>query len=102
MNSDEAWEIVKRYSRVSDFAEDEMPLVEEALTHIYIEARNLYDEDHFYMWEADVEAGAYNLADYYEKVGKYELAIKYYQISIEHGCDFAQGRIENIKNRINR
>lgn len=97
MDSNEAWEIVKQYSGTDNYTEDEMPLIEEALMHIYVMARDLCDADEFYLWEADVEAGAFNLASYYEKIGKYDLAIKYYEISEEYGCSFAREKIDIIK-----
>lgn len=98
MDSNEAWEIVKQYSGANNYTEDEMPLIEEALTYIYVEARDLCDAG-FDLWEADVEAGAFNLAHYYEKIGKYDLAIKYYEISEEYGCSFAREKIDNIRGK---
>lgn len=99
MDSNEAWEIVKQYSGANNYSEDEMPLVEEALMHIYVKARELCDAG-FDLWRADVEAGAFNLAYYYEKIDKYELAIKYYTISQKYGCDFVEDKIDNIRNKL--
>lgn len=49
------------------------------------------------MWKTDVRAAAYNLGSHYEKIGKHDLAIKYYKISEEYGCSFARDRIEIIE-----
>ena len=96
MNTDEAWKIVRKYTNASEYSKFEIPIIEEALTHIYVEARDVYEASGFIMGEFEVEVSSYNLAAYYEKIGKNELAIKYYTISYEHGCDFAQEQIDNI------
>ena len=101
MDDTKAWEIVKKGTgRIHDFTEDEAIIYEEALLYIFITAAERYEEDPFYMWEEDAEAGAFNLAFYYEQIGKYDLAIKYYKISEKYGCDFAEERIEEIEARL--
>lgn len=100
MDTDKAWEIVREFYRIEEFSEDETILYEEALNYILTEALELSEADDFYMWKTDVEAGAFNLAAYYEKIGKYELAMKYYTISEEYGCDFANERIERLRELI--
>lgn len=94
MDIDKAWEIVKKYSKLRTFSEEEMFLYEEALNYILQDALEISETCD--LWNADVEAGAFNLADFYEKIGKYDLAIKYYKLSEEYGCDFAKDRIERV------
>lgn len=94
MDINKAWEIVKKYSRLKSFTEEQMFLCEEALNYIMQNAMILSETSD--MWKADVEAGAYNLAAYYEKIEKYDLAIKYYKLSMEYGCSIAKNRIERV------
>ena len=96
MDSFDPWEIVESGFCVEDATEDDLILYEEALNYIMQDALELCEQDDFYMWKADAEAGAFNLADYYERIGKYELALKYYTISKKFGCDFADERIDGL------
>ncbi len=100
MDTSKAWKIVESNFCVEDADEDELILYEEALNYIMQGALALCEEDDFYLWRAEAEAGAFNLADYYERIGKYELALKYYAISKKYGCDFAEERIERINDLI--
>ena len=71
MTIDEATDIVSRDSFEEHLSEDEEFLLAEALT---------------YMIEHDPEARdiwAYNLASYYDKIGEYDLADKYFNICLE-------------------
>ena len=96
MDTSKAWEIVKSNSNLENATEDELILYEEALNYIFQNAFELCVDDDSDMWIADVEAGAFNLAAYYEKIGKFELALKYYGISKKFGCSFADIRINRI------
>lgn len=100
MDTTKAWKIVKNGTCKSKFTEDEAILYEEALYYILTEALELTEKSDFYLWRTDVEAGAYNLAAYYEKIGKFDLALKYYSMSEQYGCSFAGKDIERVKNLI--
>lgn len=95
MDTKKAWAIVREYSSVECFSEEQMFLFEEALNYIIQDAMKYIKYGD--LWRADIEAGAYNLADYYETIGKYELAIKYYKLSMEYGCNAASERIKKIR-----
>lgn len=100
MDLDKAWEIVKEFYRIGDFKGDELILYEEALNYILVKSIELSEDDSSNMWKTDVQAGAYNLAAHYERIGKYELAIKYFEISEEYGCSFARDKIGKIQEMI--
>lgn len=94
MDLNKAWEIVGKYCGLRNFSEEQAFLYEEALNYIFQMSDELSRSSD--MWEDDVIIGAYNLAAYYERIGKLDLAVKYYRISMEHGCETAGEKIEKI------
>ena len=84
MDMTKAWDIVGEYSSRDTLSEDDSILLEEALNYILIEALIRNEKSRYYLWENDIIAGSWNLAAYYEKIGKYELAHKYYNLSKEY------------------
>ena len=98
MDSKNAWEIVRTYSnRIDVLSDDDIFLYEEALDYILFKNLELCEKNDYELWRINVEAGAYNLADHYEEIGKYDLALKYYTMSEKFGCEMAKDRISEIK-----
>ena len=94
MNIDEAWDLSHEYYRKALHDEDENFIFEEAMEYIYsTSAEAAKDCD---MFTADAMAGAYNLACHYEKIGKFDLALKYYEISAAYGTSAAYAQIGRI------
>jgi tetratricopeptide (TPR) repeat protein len=98
MDSNKAWELVKKYTNQNELSEEDRILYEEALYYILVVALEIYDETGGKLFQGDVEAGAYNLAAYYEQIGKYDLAIKYYEIAKKYGLEIADEAINRIRN----
>ena len=73
MNSDQAMEIIKKFTRRRDLNEDEIILMTEALE---------------YMREIEFSyppAWYFNIAHFYDSIGRYELALKHYKMAIDEG-----------------
>jgi hypothetical protein len=97
MDNKKAWKIVNTFTGADHLSEDETILYEEALNYIFTVAFESNEACGTDLFLTDVEAGAYNLAAYYEKIGKYELAMKYYEISKKYGCSLAEEAINKIR-----
>lgn len=94
MNTDEAWDISHEYYKKALHDEDENFIFEEAMELIYSSAAEAAKDSD--MFNADAVAAAYNLACHYEKIGKFDLALKYYEISAGYGTSAAYGQIGRI------
>ena len=73
MNPSEAMEIIKRNTRKAEYTEDDIAEMIEALEY-------MLNIEYF-----TPEAWMFNLADFYDLIGKYELALKYYRMAIDNG-----------------
>ena len=73
MNSEQAMEIIKRNTRKAEYTEDDIAEMIEALEY-------MRDIEYF-----TPEAWMFNLGDFYDRIGKYELALKYYHMAIDNG-----------------
>lgn len=77
LDLDTAMKIVHKYTRKSQFTEDEIAEYSEALE---------------YMLEYDFmcpEVWMFNLGDFYRRIGKYDLALKYFHLCLDEGSTVA-------------
>ena len=77
LNSKTAMEIIHKYTRQHQYTEDEIAEFSEALE---------------YMLENDYmcpEAWMYNLGDFYRRIGRYDLSLKYLNMCLDEGSSVA-------------
>lgn len=94
MTLETAWDIVHEFCYSDNFSEYESFIYEEALNYILVTSDKYYENDD--SWNIDVQVASYNLASYYEKIGKTELAIKYFKYSSDYGSSRAKERLEKL------
>lgn len=73
MTSDTALQMIKKYTGRPDLSEDEIIIFGEALE---------YMREHEFFCE---NAWLFNLGAFYDSIGKYDLAIKYFTTAIDQG-----------------
>lgn len=73
MNSDTAMEIIRKYTNKRNLNDEEIMLMSEALEY-------MRDNEYFC-----VEVWLFNLGHFYDRIGRYEKALKYYEMAIREG-----------------